>query len=60
MDQHTGSKWLIDGTDTPQGHSVAKHGTGLLNILVENTNLTKAFYEYLNSRSFLQQLLWHY
>ena len=29
VDQHTGGKWLIHGTKTPQGQSVAKPGTPL-------------------------------
>ena len=39
VDQHTGGEWLIHGTK-PQGQSVAKPGTPLLNILVENLNMT--------------------
>ena len=29
VDEHTGGKWLIHGTLTPQGQSVAKPGTPL-------------------------------
>ena len=39
VDQHTGGKWLIHSTKTPQGQSVAKPGTPLWIIIVENLNI---------------------
>ena len=32
--------WVIPRHQTQQGQSIAKRGTSLLNVLVENTNLT--------------------
>ena len=39
VDQLIGCKYLIHGTETPQGQLAAKPGTSLQDILVDNLNV---------------------